>query len=268
MRPFKELEAEKIKDVRLFFTDVDDTITTEGKLFPEALGALWQLSRRGVPIILVTGGSAGWADVYIRQWPVDAVIAESGALVFYREGEKPYTFIHPSLQGIDLQHRRTDLMNRIKKEIPAAQISSDQFCRLYDVAFDHTHVCGRQKEEMISRIVHICTEEGASCGVSSIHINCWFGEYDKLNMVKLFSQKQYGIERSNIGAQVIYCGDAPNDIPLFRALPLSVGVGSAAFRSWKPEDRPAYSVEESGGKGFLRVTELFIQKQDQPSVNV
>ena len=93
--PFTGLTEEEREAVEIVVTDVDDTITRKGKLYPEALRALWKLKTNGKMVILLTGGSAGWADAYIRQWPVDAVIAEGGALIL---AHGPDTYIWWRLQ--------------------------------------------------------------------------------------------------------------------------------------------------------------------------
>ena len=86
MLPLSSLSSDRLSSITMVASDVDDTITTSGSLHPCALEALYAMHEAGLTLVLVTGGSAGWGDVYMRQWPVDMVIAESGALALQRDG--------------------------------------------------------------------------------------------------------------------------------------------------------------------------------------
>ncbi|MCF7941203.1 MAG: HAD-IIB family hydrolase [Spirochaetia bacterium] len=260
MKGLQDLEQGRLDQVRYILTDVDDTITTSGKLYPQALEALWALSRAGYLIIPVTGGSAGWADIYLRQWPIDAVITESGALAYYLEEGRRRTFCHPSIEQEGYGHRAEQFMRQVLKEVPGSKLSSDQFCRIYDMAFDHHGEQPFMTDEAIAAVTGICTREQVTFGVSSIHVNCWFGSYDKLSMVELFMNSRYALSREQLHEQAIYCGDSSNDIPLFRAFPLSFGVGSIAGAGWAAADEPAYCAREAGGAGFAQIAQLLLQQ--------
>ena len=67
-----------LKNVRYLFTDIDDTISTEGKITQQAYDALWRAHDAGLVIVPVTGRPAGWCDHIARMWPVDGVIGENG----------------------------------------------------------------------------------------------------------------------------------------------------------------------------------------------
>ena len=66
--------------------DLDDTFLDEGKLTVAAYGALSRLSQAGLRLLAVTGRPAGWGEVMARQWPVDGVVTENGAVALYRDG--------------------------------------------------------------------------------------------------------------------------------------------------------------------------------------
>ena len=61
------------------FTDIDDTLTTEGAIAPEALRALHDLKAAGLPVIAITGRPVGWSEPFALVWPVDAIVAENGS---------------------------------------------------------------------------------------------------------------------------------------------------------------------------------------------
>ncbi len=259
MRHITEIPKIELQKIKFLLTDVDDTITTEGKLHSQTLKVLWSLHESGITIIPVTGGSAGWADTYIRQWPIDAVITESGALAYYTEvDQRRGTFYHPSIEKEGYTLKAERLVNRVLQEVPGSKLSSDQFCRVFDIAFDHHSEPPYLEKEKIDSIIKICEEEGASYGVSSIHVNCWFGTYDKLDMVKLFMESYYHISLEELRNCGVYCGDSSNDIPLFQTFPLSVGVGDLFSADWDENDLPSYGSHEIGGKGFCEFAELLI----------
>ena len=141
MRPASEL---KDLNVSLIISDVDDTITSKGRLLPEALSALYEAERKGYRTILLSGGSAGWCEVYLRQWPVYMVIAESGAVLLYKDEEGQIRYQqNPVITGEDLK-KRDELLRMIGEE----HLSSDQYARLYDIAVDLSKVTGEELEDI------------------------------------------------------------------------------------------------------------------------
>jgi HAD superfamily hydrolase (TIGR01484 family) len=257
--PLSALTGKDAEQVSFFLTDVDDTVTTGGRLLPAALESLWKLHEAGIRVILVTGGSAGWADTYFRQWPVDAVITESGAIAWYRDEQgKRCRIDHPAIEQKDYRRRADRLIERVLTEVPGSKLSVDQFCRIYDIAFDHHEEEPWLDETGIEAIKSICLEEGASFGVSSIHVNCWFGDYTKLSMVQYFLETVYGMTFDDMLVRSVYCGDAPNDAPLFSFFPLSFGVANVLSHADSISCLPAYVSSEIGGQGFSLIVDAVL----------
>lgn len=257
--PLSALSGKDAEQVSCFLTDVDDTITTGGRLLPPALESLWKLHAAGIRVILVTGGSAGWADTYFRQWPVDAVITESGAIAWYRDAQgKRCRIDHPAIEQKDYRKRADRLIERVLAEVPGSKLSVDQFCRIYDIAFDHHEEEPWLDETGIEAIKNICLEEGASYGVSSIHVNCWFGDYTKLSMVQFFLETVYGMTVDAMKVRSVYSGDAPNDAPLFAFFPMSFGVANVLAHADAISCLPAYVSSEVGGHGFSQIVDAVL----------
>ena len=82
MEPLSAFPRERAAAVSVVFSDIDDTLTTEGLVEPEAFLALWALFRAGIAVVPVTGRPAGWCDHIARMWPVRAVVGENGAFYF------------------------------------------------------------------------------------------------------------------------------------------------------------------------------------------
>lgn len=267
LRPVSELSVSDAKSIQWLLTDVDDTITTKGKLHPAALEALWRLDAAGIKIICVTGGSAGWGDVYLRQWPVAAVVAESGAVSLYREtapgpacGQIRH-FIHPSIDPTIYQEKADRLIARVLSEVPGAKLSSDHFARIYDIAFDYGSEPPYLSSQEIEHVLAICKEEGASTAVSSIHVNCWFGKHDKREGSLCFMERIMGVPRSEVPHCCGYSGDAPNDQPMFSLLPISFGVANVLDKVGEMHVLPRYVTTRTYGEGFAELVSELLKKR-------
>ena len=136
MKPFSDIELSQAQKLRYVLCDIDDTITTDGKLPPESYTALWRLHDAGYRVIPVTGRPAGWCDLIVRQWPVTAVVGENGAFVYYFKDGHRLTFTHPSVAGGDIQGRLAAVRDACLAGVPGCRVSKDQFARIYDVAID------------------------------------------------------------------------------------------------------------------------------------
>ena len=73
--------------LRGVLTDIDDTLTTEGAITQDALDALAALRAAGLRVIAITGRPAGWSESFAATWPVDAIVAENGAVALLRAPE-------------------------------------------------------------------------------------------------------------------------------------------------------------------------------------
>lgn len=253
MRPLSLLSRQEVAPISYVLTDVDDTITTNGKLHPEGLEALWKLHDSGFKVICVTGGSAGWGDTYLRQWPVEAVLSESGAVCMYREHGVIRHYVHPSIQKEGYGQRAKDLIDKVLSLVPEAKLSSDQFARIYDIAFDHGSEPPYLSREGIDRVVAICKGMGAGTAVSSIHVNAWFGQFDKRRGTEAFFRDVLSLDSETMQRVCCYCGDAPNDQVMFSCFPLSFGVGNIRRHSSQMHDLPRYVAQNEGGAGFCEI---------------
>ncbi len=256
--PFHLDFKENGEDIKYIITDVDDTITKNGKLLPHALEALYKLKADGRTIVLLTGGSAGWGDAYIRQWPVDAVIAESGAVFLgYSRGGEITSIINPAIDKDKVLKERRRLMEYTS----AYPFSSDQFARVFDIAYDKKKMSGAEKKAL----KNILTLFGASSAESSIHINAWFGSYNKKNALKYFLPNALGITEEEYLEKGMYIGDSLNDEPLFEYFPLSVGMHTVEDMRSSFKGLPTYISQYDGGDGFFEVAAFLCKKTEKRS---
>lgn len=246
--PFNGFTPEEKTCITTIISDVDDTITKNGKLFPAVLDALWRLKSAGKTIFLVTGGSAGWADCYLRQWPVDAVIAESGALMICFNKKKEIVQIVNPVINVEIARKRKAELMRLTNGLP---FSSDQSARIFDIAYDKS----RLEDVEIKVLKNTLTALGATYAESSIHINAWFGKYDKKRGLDYFLKGPLGMTEDEILNHSIYLGDSLNDQSLFGYIPFSIGMYSVQERRDEFETLPRYITQEGSGDGVVRVVD-------------
>ncbi len=252
--PFRGFSEEERENIKYIISDVDDTITKDGKLLPHALDALYKLKASGRTIILLTGGSAGWSDTYIRQWPVDAVICESGAVFLgYSRDREITSIINPEIE----QDKVLKLRRKLMEYTSAYPFSSDQFARVFDVAYDKKRMTGAEK----TALRNILTFFGASYAESSIHINAWFGNYDKKSALKYFLPNVLSISEEEYLEKGIYLGDSLNDEPLFGYFPVSIGMHTVEDMRSFFKELPTYISQYGSGDGFFEVGAYLCREQ-------
>ncbi len=261
LRPIRDLSPESARGIRCLLTDIDDTMTREGRLLDASYRALWRLHEAGIRVVPVTGRPAGWCDLIARQWPVDGVVGENGAVAFYMEGRTLKHIHHPDVATGSVQDALRKLEREILSRVPGSRVAKDQFSRLYDLAVDFREEPPYLDLEDAERIRRICVEQGANAKISSIHVNAWFGTYDKLAMARIFLDRILGIDIDTEPEAVIYCGDSPNDEPMFRFFPLGCGV--ANIRPFLPMMRhhPAFLTERQDGEGFAEAVDILLERR-------
>ncbi|WP_134496261.1 HAD-IIB family hydrolase [Microvirga pakistanensis] len=261
MIPLSQFPLEKARSVRVILTDIDDTITTEGILTAAAYAALENLQRAGFLVIPVTGRPAGWCDHIARMWPVDAIVGENGAFYFRYDRQRRTMEQHFWASPDELKANRASL-DAIEKEVlasvPGAALASDQAYRLADLAIDFCEDVPALPESEVDRIVAIFERHGAQAKVSSIHVNGWFGDYNKLSMARTLLAEVFGLDWEQAKDCVVYAGDSPNDEPMFAAFPLSVGVANIHSFVHRLRHKPAYIAKGHSGDGFAELAELLL----------
>ncbi len=258
MRPLAELATEGIRGV-LF--DLDDTLTTEGRLTAQAYGALERLKGAGFIVVPITGRPAGWCDHIARMWPVDAVVGENGAFYFsYRDGKLTKRFHDEERVRLEKRSRLHAIAERILREVPGCAVAADQPYRETDLAIDYCEDVPALPLEAAERIAALMREAGLTAKVSSIHVNGWFGDYDKLAMTRLLLSERFGIDLESENAQFVFAGDSPNDAPMFSFFPKSVGVANVRRFAGHLVAEPKYMTARQSGAGFAALVEHLLRK--------
>jgi hydroxymethylpyrimidine pyrophosphatase-like HAD family hydrolase len=105
-------------------------------------------------------------------------------------------------------------------------IASDQGYRETDLAIDFCEDVNPLGKDQIDKICRIFKNHGATYKVSSIHVNGWFGNYSKIEMTKTMVSRLWGINLDEEKDRYVFCGDSPNDEPMFEYFPISIGVNN------------------------------------------
>ncbi|HOV64919.1 MAG TPA: HAD-IIB family hydrolase [Spirochaetia bacterium] len=254
MRDIHDISSEEAHSIGYVLTDIDDTLTKDGRLLKGSYSALWDLRDSGISVIPVTGRPAGWCDMIIREWPVDAVVGENGAFVYYWDSGRIATFYHPEADRDSLPKRFDALKRAVFSEVPDARIARDQFCRIFDLAIDFNEDPPHLGFEAAEKIRAVCERFGAHAKVSSIHVNTWFGDYDKRATATLFLSERYDLSIEEQKGHVLFCGDSPNDEPMFEFFPLSVAVANISVFSSMLKHLPTFITRAAYGFGFEEMT--------------
>jgi HAD superfamily hydrolase (TIGR01484 family) len=267
MRPLDDFPASARRRIRGVFTDIDDTLTTDGKLTAAAYAALERLRDAGFIVVPITGRPAGWCDHIARMWPVDAVVGENGAFYFrYDRAARKLQkrFLVPEAERATNRQRLAALRDRILAAVPGAALASDQLYREVDLAIDFREDVPPLAHAEVDRIVAMFTDAGATAKVSSIHVNGWFGRYDKLGMTRILLQECFGIDLDAQRNEFVFAGDSPNDAPMFEFFPHAVGVANVVEFADRMATLPAYVTRSRCGAGFVELADALIAAKSLP----
>ncbi len=240
-------------------TDIDDTLTTDGAITPDALAALGGLRAADLHVIAVTGRPVGWSEPFALQWPVQAIVAENGAVALVREAHGRLRKLYQQDAATRDRHfrRLQDVLRRIEQTVPGAIRAQDSAGRETDIAVDHSEFT-QLPPDRIAQVVAVMREEGLQATVSSIHINGWIGDHDKFSGARWIVHELFGRDlEAEIGGWV-YVGDSTNDERMFARFPHAVGVANIQRFASVLQHPPRYVTERERGAGFAQVAQAVL----------
>ncbi len=256
MRPIHDIPSATATGIHTVLADIDDTLTTDGRLPACAYSALEHLDDAGLRVGVVTGRPAGWCDMIARFWPVAGVVGENGGLCFSydREGRQMRRmYAEEDESRAEKARGLRRIRDRILAEVPGSRVSADQAYRETDLAIDFREDGVALPEAEVNRIREIFNECGAQAKISSIHVNGWFGTHDKLSMTRRFALEILRLDLDEERERILFCGDSPNDAPMFSFFPNACGVANVAQFRGRIEAEPAWIARRRGGQGFAEI---------------
>ncbi len=261
MRPLRELDAALAQSAVCLFSDIDDTISRDGRIDAAAYQAIWRAAEAGLKVVPVTGRPAGWCDHIARMWPVHGVIGENGGLVFrMHEGRMEREFLYDDATRAGFRKRLEKVREHIFREVPGVGIASDQNYREYDLAIDFCEDVPALSRASVVKIQSIFESHGATAKISSIHVNGWYGDFDKLSCAKNYMKKHLHLHPDEDLDRCFFSGDSPNDEPMFAHFTgTSVGVADLENYLDLLKHKPAFITQGGSGHGFVELVDRLIE---------
>ena len=260
-KPLADMPVQVRRAVQVVLTDIDDTLTTDGKLTAAAYDALERLHASGRIVVPVTGRPAGWCDHIARMWPVDAVVGENGAFYMRFDPDRRKLvrrFLASDEARADMRARLTEIGARILREVPGSALASDQYYRETDLAIDYCEDVAPLSRSDVDRIVASMQAHGMTAKVSSIHVNGWFGDYDKLATTRLLMREVFAIDLDAARDAFVFAGDSPNDAPMFAFFPNAIGVANVGRFLDRIETPPPWITQREAGAGFAEIADALL----------
>ena len=263
MKPLNECPRAALAAIRGVLTDIDETVSTEGRLTAAAYRRLEALKEAGLLVIPVTGRPAGWCDHVARFWPVDAVVGENGAFWMWHDRSEAASSARASssprpsgpkaaaawrliraagaARGAGRGHRLGPALSRRRprRRFPRGRAAA-------------------ARRPTSQRIVAIFERQGAHAKVSSIHVNGWFGDYDKLTTSKLMMRELFGVDLDAHRERYVFAGDSPNDSPMFGYFPNAVGMANVRDFTGRLDHQPRWVTRARSGAGFVELARALI----------
>jgi HAD superfamily hydrolase (TIGR01484 family) len=261
MQPLGSLPIDIRRRIRGVLFDIDDTLTSDGQLSAKSYSAMERLHRRRFIVIPITGRPAGWCDHIARMWPVDAVVGENGSFYFrYNRADQRLDkrFSVDDKHRSENRRRLEELGNLILSKVPGCALASEQRYRESDLAIDYCEDVTPLGEPDVEHIVQLFHQAGANAKVSSIHVNGWFGDYDKLSMTRRLILECFGVDLDAERERYLFVGDSPNDAPMFAYFPNSIGVANVMDFGDRISPKPAFVTKGRCGAGFVEVVDSLL----------
>ena len=261
MLPLSEFPVKERRGIRGVLCDIDDTLTTGGRLTAGAYAAMERLQRAGLLVVPITGRPAGWCDHIARMWPVAAAVGENGAFYFrYDQAARKMLrrYVHDTTTRAAQREQLQQIGANIVAKVPGAAIAADQAYRETDLAIDYCEDVALLARAAVDRIVALMQAHGLTAKVSSIHVNGWFGSYDKLGMTKRLMREEFGAELDRAREHYVFVGDSPNDAPMFDYFPHAVGVANIREFAGRLAHEPKYVTIAASGTGFCEVADILL----------
>ncbi len=277
MRPLSEWSVAERRGITGVFTDIDDTLTTQGAITPDALQALADLKAAGLTVIPITGRPIGWCTPFAQgdaesgtaPWPVDAFVAENGGTAFVPQFQAPHRLSHniysqDAATRADNHQRMQAVAARVLAQVPGVQLAHDSKGRETDLAFDHNEFA-HLNDVQIAQVIAELQGAGMQTTVSSIHIHGCFGHFSKWEGARWIVQSLFGRDLSLELGQWMFVGDSGNDQAMFENFPQSVGVANIHHVAERLTYLPRFVTPSERGAGFAEVAAAILAVRQRPA---
>jgi HAD superfamily hydrolase (TIGR01484 family) len=265
VKPLAQWQVEARRAITGIFTDIDDTLTQDGQIAPGALRALGALNAAGLTVIPITGRPIGWCEPFMTgtggpAWPVDAMVAENGAVAFVPGSPLAKLYQQDSTTRTANRLRMDAIAAQVCEEVPGMQLSHDSVGRETDLAFDYAEFA-HHSPETVQRVLALLQSHGMQTTVSSIHIHGCFGDFNKWTGACWIVRELLGRDLAAELDQWVFVGDSGNDQAMFQHFIHSVGVANIARFVPQLAHLPTYVAPSARGAGFAEVAHAILKAQ-------
>ena len=260
LRPLSELPVPA--NLLGVLTDIDDTLTTDGVVPDHVVAAIARLKDAGLKVVPITGRPVGWSVPFASAWPVDSIVAENGAVALRRNAQGSLDKLYQQ----DAEERASNfakmqtVLEQIEATVPGAARATDSAGRECDIAVDHSEFTNMPQAQ-IDQCMALMKAAGMNATVSSIHINGWFGEHNKLGGARWIVRELFDIDLDATLGQWVYIGDSTNDQLMFQHMPRSVGVANIERFVPQLKHLPRYVTTAERGDGFVQLADQLLGTQ-------
>jgi HAD superfamily hydrolase (TIGR01484 family) len=286
MLPLSDWPLAARRNIVGVFTDIDDTLTTDGAITPDALQALADLKAAGLFVIPITGRPIGWCEPFMAgadaaPWPVDAMVAENGGVAIVPQHDenlgqiglqpaqnmreqlsKPYQKIYQldASALADNTARMAQVAAQVLAEVPGVELTRDGGGRETDLAFDYAEHA-QLTPAKVQQVLDVLHRAGMHTTVSSIHIHGCFGDFNKWMGACWITQALLGRDLPAELDRWVFVGDSGNDQAMFQHFTHCVGVANIARFADRLTHLPTYVTEGARGAGFAEVARAILDAQ-------
>ncbi|MGK7898160.1 MAG: HAD family hydrolase [Xenococcus sp. (in: cyanobacteria)] len=245
-----------LNNIQLIATDMDGTLTKNGKFTSELILALEALQDKNIDVLIVTGRSAGWVQSIANYLPIVGAIAENGG-VFYHNETNSCNFLTP-IQDLTVYRQKLSLVfQSLKQKFPQISQSEDNRFRVTDWTFD----IGDLTSSQLTEITAICQQVGWGFTYSTVQCHIKPFEQDKAIGLELVLNKYFPqLTRE----EIVTVGDSPNDESLFNQnlFPLSVGVANISDYCDRLKYQPTYITSQAEVTGFCQLADILQSREE------
>ncbi|MFO0755999.1 MAG: HAD-IIB family hydrolase [Byssovorax sp.] len=270
MRPLSALGARAARSLRGVVFDLDDTVLDHGALGEPAYGALFRLREAGLRLIACTGRPAGWGEVLARQWPIDAIVVENGALALVVEpgpaGSARRIQRHDPLDPKARRARHAGLRalaDELCARFPSTALADDNDARITDVTLDigeHRRVPAPE----IAEIRALAAAQGVRTLVSSVHLHLTREPDDKASGVVRLLAERFGEDATAALGRHAFVGDSGNDAAPFAAFAVTIGVANVRAHLRALSVPPRFAASAPMGRGFAEIAAHLVALREAP----
>lgn len=261
MKPLAALAPEEARRLDGLLFDLDDTVLSHGLLTRDAFGAIWDLRDAGLRLVAVTGRPSGWGEVIARQWPIDGVVTENGAVHVVRDGKGVRLIFDGADAEVEARRAKLDaLVERVSRELSHVRLADDNHGRRADVAWD----VGERvtlPESDVAALARIVVEAGARTTRSSVHLHATYERDDKASGVVRFLRERFGVDAGAALHRYAFVGDSANDAACFSAFTTTFGVANVRAFVDRVTVPPRYVATAERGAGFAEIARAILARR-------